>query len=157
MADQAYINALAEKERLLKELEKVNHFLKLYQRFTPKDAQKVPDGAPDVPLPSFKPAAKGKTSVPDKFAPIILRTLLLAGRPLSRSELLKTLEKDGTPVPGENAGKNLGTIMWRLKDQFVNLAPFGYWVAGVHLPHIGYRPEGGKTLHLARQEVESTY
>lgn len=156
MAEDAYKNALAKKQRLLRELEEVNNFLKLYQRFTPKgQAKPEPAAASHNEEPVDKTASGKKVSVPAKFEPIIRHVLLIAGRALPRSMLLKKLEENGTPIPGKNPSKNLGTIMWRLRDQFTNIEGFGYWVAGVTNDAAHYIPEGGISIQNARLSLEA--
>src|ERR1700712_3230338 len=128
MADDAYANALAKKERLIKELEEVNNFLKLYQRFMPKANTKAEPSASSLPFSgTFSDSSAERMSVPQKFEPIIRHMILFNGRPLSRSMLLKALSDNGTPIPGKDASKNLGTILWRLRERFVNIEGHGYW------------------------------
>ncbi len=157
MADDAYTNALAKKERLIRELDEVNNFLKLYQRFMPKATAKVEQPASsglfsDTPVDN----STDRVSVPQKFEPIIRRMLLFSGQPLSRSMLLKALSDNGTPIPGKDASKNLGTILWRLRERFVNIEGHGYWVVGVKMPHLGYDPPGAISFEEALVHLETT-
>lgn len=48
------------------------------------------------------------------------------GRPFTRSQLLKILREQGLNLPGKDATKNIGTVIWRSK-QFDNIAGAGYW------------------------------
>lgn len=160
MADDAYNNAIVKRDRLLKELEEVNNFLKMYHRFAPKAPAKsegTPMAAPDPG--GFAPVRREQTgkrvSVPERFAPIIRGILLREGRPISRATMLKMLEDNGTPIPGQNPAKNLGTIMWRLPQLFTNIEGFGYWLKGVLLPNLNYMPVGGFTLEDARALTEA--
>lgn len=135
MSDSAYKNALAKKDRLLKELDEVNSFLKLYQRFSPRlganvdTGQTVESRKAQAPLfPDTGANQNPKRTIPERFRPIIRQVLLKANRPLPLSQLLGVLENNGTPVPGEKPAKNLGTILWRLQDEFINIDGYGYWV-----------------------------
>jgi hypothetical protein len=135
MSDSAYKNALAKKERLIKELDEVNSFLKLYQRFAPKVCANVDTGkSVDRAFTQMTLDAEmgqnqsPKQTIPERFRPIIRDVLVRAGRPLPLSDLLGVLSNNGTPVPGEKPAKNLGTILWRLQKDFINLEGYGYWV-----------------------------
>jgi hypothetical protein len=49
--------------------------------------------------------------------------------------MLTALAAKGYPVPGTDPSKNLGTIMWRLQDKFVNINGHGFWIRGkAYLP-----------------------
>lgn len=151
-SDDAYHNALAKKARLIKELEEVNSFLKMYQKFAPKGATVTPtegsasaldhhsvvDNGTQYPIHRGVPLPGKRESTPERFAPIIHGLIRGAGRPIPRGELVNRLSDNGTPVPGKDKSKNLGTIMWRLQDRFVNLAGHGYWIKGEPFPLANY-------------------
>lgn len=59
--------------------------------------------------------------------------------PMTRGQIARELAARGTPLAGRNVNKNLGTILWRHQDTFVNLEGLGYWLAEVELPGI-YTP-----------------
>jgi hypothetical protein len=93
----------------------------------------------------------------DELRPFIDETLRGAGRPLSRGRLLKTLDNRGVRVGGEaDRAKNLGTIMWRLKDHFVNLAGFGYWPKDTPYAPAGYVPEAPDSQSEALDPPEAS-
>lgn len=100
-------------------------------------------------------ARRGPTR--DELRPFIDETLRGAGRPLSRGRLLKTLDNRGVRVGGEaDRAKNLGTIMWRLKDHFVNLAGFGYWPKDTPYAPAGYVPEAPDSQSEALDPPEAS-
>jgi hypothetical protein len=66
--------------------------------------------------------------------------LIEEGRPMKRGQLVKALLRRGIPLAGTDKNKNLGTILWRHKNQFVSLNKLGYWVKDVPLEGI-YTPE----------------
>ena len=66
--------------------------------------------------------------------------ILESGRPMKRGRLVRALEARGVPLAGTDKNKNRGTILWRHRDQFVNLPNLGYWPRDVRLPDI-YDPE----------------
>jgi hypothetical protein len=53
-----------------------------------------------------------------------------AGRPLTRSDLVKGLEERGLTLDSKDKPRYVGTILWRLRDQFENLEGHGYWLKG---------------------------
>lgn len=61
------------------------------------------------------------------------RLILAAGRPLTRSELLRALEGEGYVVDGRDKSKVLGTNIWR-SEQFRHLSGFGYWPKDTPIP-----------------------
>ncbi|UUL81897.1 hypothetical protein [Sphingomonas qomolangmaensis] len=61
------------------------------------------------------------------------QTILQAGKPLSRSELLKRLEQQGFSFPGTDKVKVFGTNLWRSR-RFISLKGFGYWPETHPLP-----------------------
>ena len=77
---------------------------------------------------------------PDEIARIVREILLEAGHPMKRGELVGELEKRQIPLAGTNKNKNLGTMLWRHKSQFVSLDKLGYWVRDVPLTGV-YEPE----------------
>lgn len=61
------------------------------------------------------------------------RLILAAGRPLTRSELLRRLESEGYVIDGKDKPKVLGTNLWR-SGQFRHVGRQGYWPAGIPIP-----------------------
>jgi hypothetical protein len=56
--------------------------------------------------------------------------------------LLMKLDAKGVRVGGKaDRSKNMGTILWRLKRDFVNLSGFGYWLRDKPFPDANYDPE----------------
>lgn len=64
---------------------------------------------------------------PEEIAALARRTLLEVGRPLKRGPLVRAMEERKIPLTGKDKAKNLGTILWRHNNQFVNLEKYGYW------------------------------
>ncbi|SRR6266446_1262484 len=141
MTDTAYERAVARKERLLKELEEVNNFLRLYSRFARKTPPKIEGGDASYPqdsMPLDNPNSTGIRVTSQyvrrkELTPILTTIILKNGRPMTRSEIATALAAEGYPIMAKDASKNIGTIMWRLRDQFVNIEGRGYWPRGVSL------------------------
>ena len=77
-------------------------------------------------------------------------SLLLRDRqkPMTRTEIAEALELKGIPVAGVDPSKAIGTILWRMRDEFVNLPGWGYWFIGEEFSPAAYKPpshqpEGG--------------
>jgi len=149
----ALANALKEKKELESKLAEVKTFIRLYERFvggTKKDQNGVSPtvlGGMDTDAALHNesdreggdaggsPIAPPRTQLPrEEMAPLIQRTLIEVGRPLVRSALLRELGKRGITIGGTVPTKNLGTLMWRLREHFVNIEGRGYWPAGLEVP-----------------------
>ncbi|MFZ5667163.1 MAG: hypothetical protein ACOY7L_18260 [Pseudomonadota bacterium] len=59
--------------------------------------------------------------------------IVRAGRPLTRSELLKLLTERGHTIEGGDKSKVLGTNLWRSR-RFYNLKGAGYWPINRPIP-----------------------
>lgn len=76
---------------------------------------------------------------PDDIAAAVRAVLLEVGRPMKRGALVKELEKRQIPLAGTDKNKNLGTILWRNADKFINLDKLGYWLKDVAIRDV-YEP-----------------
>lgn len=169
--DKAVENALARRAELRRELEEIEGFLALYDRFKslgsaqatleiigPATATPVTGSARSLASSERKngdfeganeeqslpptPQVSGKGLSREELRPHIEAIIREAGRPLTRGNLLRKLDQRGTPVGGQaDRAKNMGTIMWRLKEHFVNLPGYGYWLKDVPYPALQYDPE----------------
>lgn len=63
----------------------------------------------------------------------IRRIVIGEGRPLTRSELVRRLEREGYVVEGGDKAKVLGTNIWR-SGQFEHIDGQGYWPKDVPRP-----------------------
>lgn len=171
--DKAVENALARRTEIRRELEEIERFLGLYDRFkslgsaqptlgimtattaiadaaqssiyASNAAQSWPRPAPKQEhIESSAPQKPTKSLSREELRPHIEAIIREAGRPLTRGNLLRKLDQRGTPVGGEaDRAKNMGTIMWRLKEHFVNLPGYGYWLKNEPYPPLKYLPESG--------------
>ncbi|WP_152046743.1 hypothetical protein [Aureimonas psammosilenae] len=71
---------------------------------------------------------------PSDIARFARETLLAEGKPMKRGQLVRAILKRGLPLAGRDPSKNLGTILWRHRDQFINLEHLGYWPRDIALP-----------------------
>ena len=71
---------------------------------------------------------------PKEIADAALRILSESEVPMSRGRLIKALRDNGVEIHSKDAGKYLGTILWRDSDRFVNIEGEGYWPSNRPLP-----------------------
>jgi malonyl CoA-acyl carrier protein transacylase len=83
--------------------------------------------------------ARGPIS-PEAIAKAVREILLTLKRPMKRGELVAELTARHVPITGGDKNKNLGTILWRHKNQFVHIEKLGYWLRDVPLEGV-YTPD----------------
>jgi hypothetical protein len=164
MPDSAYHNAVrkrdaltAEIERIQKELAKIEQWLGMWRELSAEnDAADVPALMQPLPAPTHseegeigrqKSTARHKPKsrrtprtgpAREDIAPVAREIIVANGHPMPRSALLNALDERGLRVGGADiAGRirNVGTVMWRLRDRFVNIEGRGYWPADVPYEH----------------------
>jgi hypothetical protein len=77
---------------------------------------------------------------PSEIAGLVRTILLEAGRPMKRGELAAEMDRRQIPLAGSNRNKNLGTILWRHRNEFVHIGKLGYWLKDTPIPGV-YQPE----------------
>jgi hypothetical protein len=145
--EQAYQNALRRRAELRQELDEIETFLRLYEKYVSL-AGSVQDTSAikgDLTMGHADNSAPTPDQPPEHVAgmalvPHIRRVILDIGRPQSRSGVVKALSDRGIQVGGQDPVTNVGTIMWRAKQEFINLKPHGYWPRDVAYAAVGYDP-----------------
>lgn len=112
IARQKLLEAEAEVERL-------RTFLRTYADLA---GQEAVDGG----SLSSDSRADESTASPAEIVESAIALMKERGRPMSRSQILKALQSQGLNIPGKDATKNIGTVIWRSK-KFDNIAGHGYW------------------------------
>lgn len=129
--DELLQKALERREQLRAELEALDSFILSYsdakERRTPTSAQ-VDLFNPRQGSVRLRRAKENAAAMTDAE-----KIILQAGHPLSRSALLRELEKIGHRVEGSDKSKVLGTNLWRSK-RFYNLKGAGYWPISEPVP-----------------------
>jgi hypothetical protein len=93
-----------------------------------------------LPLEFESPRSRRRGVLPpEEIARQVRAILKEAGEPMTRGQIAKALASRGVPLAGKDRNKNVGTIMWRHPNLFVNLPKLGYWLRDVELPGI-YTP-----------------
>ena len=59
---------------------------------------------------------------------------------MTRGDLVQAFADAGVTLGSGDQCRNIGTTMWRLKDTFVNLDGFGYWLRDKAYGKAGYLP-----------------
>jgi hypothetical protein len=161
--DPVIQNAIRRRSELRNELRDIERFLELYQQFkAPKEPRQM---TMEVPQPDVDSVEQEKNTAPDlavvsaaeaepgtelgdarltreALKPHIHAVIMEAGRPLTRGQILLKLDTRDVRVGGKyDRSKNMGTILWRLRDDFVNLAGRGYWPRNLAFPEAGYDPD----------------
>jgi hypothetical protein len=166
--DRVISNALRRRAELRTQLKEIDKFLELYEEFKvpgdpaqptfqihyrgeglPEQSESESEQAGEMKADEMTPSQEteeGEDGVPGltraALLPHIKATILEAQRPLTRGQLLQKLDMKGVRVGGKaDRSKNMGTIMWRLREHFVNLQGFGYWLRDRPFPLAGYDPE----------------
>lgn len=157
--DPAAVNALRRKAQLLKELEEIELFLKLRDKFakgtnveqsaTPLDTAVVIQSTLAVDPMMVHARVAGKRGRPADFADLMENLIREKGHPMNRPELADQLEFRGVDIPSEDKPRYLGTILWRHSDRFRNLTGFGYWLAGEPYLPANYDPRTDNDLKRA--------
>jgi hypothetical protein len=156
MSDEIIRRLLKRREAALRELERVDELIKLYQEVKKGEAEKEDTSnefsilfGPLVgenvrphqrrPPTYVSPSQKVR---PKDVGPIARRLMLDNGHPMTRTELLDALKKSGVRLAGTDEARYLGTIMWRLRDEFINIEGHGYWPRDIPCEAVGYVPGG---------------
>lgn len=127
------------------ELDQLEAFIATYHKLTDEPVvRRLSDSAASAPKHSGAPAVRqGAKRYDYRQIRDAARTALLeAQHPLTREPLLEALVKRGLQIGGRNKARNLGTMMWRMREEFVNIEGEGYWPKDVACPAIGYLPSG---------------
>src|SRR5438067_7182180 len=85
-------------------------------------------------------AAQGFQMSQAEFEVLAAKAMNEIGRPMTRTQILDWLERNGTPLQGTDASKNAGTKLWRAKEKFINLRGSGYWFRDRPCEAVGYDP-----------------
>lgn len=127
--DRAYANALKRKEELENELAKISVFLDMYRHFSgPEREQTEPNiNASVMPISKESGSSPPRRRLrPHEIAVLAERVIRGADEPLTRAEIVTRLESAGVELHSDDKPRYVGTILWREKDRFINLAGRGY-------------------------------
>lgn len=148
--DDLLRQAYERRERLRRQLAAVDAFIADYEEVVPASAPAtLPNYEFDLTPPLPSRGRKVRTPNLAALFEAAEMTIREAGKPLSRTELLRKLEQQGFSFPGTDKVKVFGTNIWRSK-RFVSLKGFGYWPKATPLP-AGYHTADQRSSTLTSE------
>jgi len=145
MSDTPYQHAIRRREELRKELAEIEEFIRLWTKLfgteTEREATVLPPATASQ-LSQWNTARRQPTKSPtrSRAAEVAREAILAKGAPMTRGELILAFQERGMPIAGKDPSRNMGTIMWRLREKFVNFEGEGYWPRDVAYPPLGFTP-----------------
>ncbi len=150
--DPVLLRALATRDKLRRELQDVDTFLKLYSRFG--------DGSNDAAFQQQQNQDTDKSSTKEnatdnlaeqgthlnpgmrqvELIPFVRKLLLENGRPLLPLELATAIKTRGRSIGGTDEVNNLKSKLWRAKQEIVMISGAGYWPIDVSCEAVSYEP-----------------
>jgi hypothetical protein len=133
--DELLQRALERQKALRVELEILDKFIRSYVETKERSAERVTnaDLFDSIAPPSRRASRAKRAALIAAMMEDAERLILEAGRPLTRSALLKALTGLGHEIEGSDKSKVLGTNLWRSK-RFHNLKGSGYWPRNKPIP-----------------------
>jgi len=145
MADSDYEKALARRRELLVELDILNDFIEAYEKL--RGLRPVETSPVTVGGSSDTSGRRGRprnSATPSEIAELARTILIEHGEPMTRSQLAEAIESRGVALVAKDKAKNVGTILWRYRDQFLNVPGQGYWPKDAPNEELGYHPQMGE-------------
>ena len=143
MDDNLYRDAISKRDELrdliakaMQTLDVVEKFINAYEQIQAAQEYSSPQVSELNLMRSPKTQRESRSARAAKIDAMmkVAEVLILeAGRPLSRSVLLRGLEERGFRIDGTDKSKVLGTNLWRSK-RFHNLEGVGYWPLSHPIP-----------------------
>jgi len=134
----------AEKRRIESDINQIDGAIDRLEKTLKEEggivAKLQQEGLISLPIEHPEPKRERGILSPDAIASEVRQLLLDAKRPMTRGQIVRELETRGIPLSGKDKNKNLGTILWRHKHQFVQLPKLGYWLRDLPLEGV-YTPE----------------
>src|SRR5665213_1138304 len=117
----------------MKELEKVDEFLRMFRAFSANDAEEIEGNVTKEPLYILGRAGMGQAQ--PVFEQYLRATLLDAQRPLTSLEVIDAFRERGHPIGG-NEGRTAMNRLWKAKasGMLTKIPKYGYWLADEPLP-----------------------
>ena len=151
MADDNIKKIMQKRELLRQEIEKIDSFLNLYRELTGTDAVRNEPKAVSGDVEKLRSRGRKRmpgTVGPSDLGPMMRRILLEHGKPMTRTQLLDALVARDVKLAGGDKSKYLGTIIWRMREAFINLDGHGYWPKDKPYQAAGYAPHGWENIDI---------
>lgn len=131
--DELLQRALLRRDELRQELEALDTFIRTYSEMKERQAPAHTQQADLFATRTPRGFRQQRVAANELAMEAAEKIILAAGHPLSRSELLRALEREGHVIVGGDKSKVLGTNIWRSK-RFYNLKGAGYWPISAPIP-----------------------
>ncbi len=127
MDERSYQSILLRRRELQEELKVLNDIIQGYERL--QQLRGGSSGPEQEPAKATGESRKRERNVypPRQLANFARAEILKVGRPMTRGELVGAFEEAGIPLAGGDKAKNIGTILWRFREEFLNVPGQGYW------------------------------
>jgi hypothetical protein len=137
---------MARREALRKEIAKIDDFLELYREIVGTPLENVEVNVARKAVENGPRRLRRRVGKPGAVSSHDLGPQLRAimeehGAPMKRGHILEALEARGITLAGVNPGKYLGTILWRMREAFINIEGYGYWPRDLPNRIAHYRPD----------------
>ena len=123
-------NLLKRRDELRLESEALERLIETYRSLAMLEREEPAD---QLDLWKGGRSSRARSAYVSEMMAAARRLILTAGRPLTRSELLRELEGEGYVVDGKDKSKVLGTNIWR-SEQFRHVGQLGYWPKDAPMP-----------------------
>lgn len=143
MDERSYRELTQRRRELQEELKVLNEIIHGYERLQELRAGGISRETP--PAGSTEPDQPRRRErnvyTPRQLAGFARNEIVKRGRPMTRGELVDAFEAEGIPLVGADPAKNVGTIMWRFRNEFLNVPGQGYWPKDLPNDYLGYAPK----------------
>tara|TARA_S200002703_G_scaffold59383_1_gene51509 strand:- start:594 stop:1079 length:486 start_codon:yes stop_codon:yes gene_type:complete len=140
IGNDAYYNALKKREKLKREIDALENFIRQCEQLAKSPDASIVTGTYMEQLESYDRLGKDVTGKGRLIREACKKAISDARRPLQRIQLIEAVENQGIEFGVLDKANYLGTLMWRAKDEFVNLKYFGYWLRHLPFPEAKYEP-----------------
>ena len=153
--------AAADIEKLKQDLRSRQDWLAGFDRYTGFNTERPIGQSARVPqrrgggahrrLPRGRPTVTRKI-VGREIVPTVEELLRAKGHPLTRTQIVQELRRQGVRVSGEDPQRNVAAVLWRVRGRIGNLKGHGYWPVGEPCPAIGYVPRTAEEMPATAAE-----
>ncbi|WP_398465062.1 hypothetical protein [Tardiphaga sp.] len=122
---------------MVEKLKQTDALIEEIRNFENKVATLSGDAQSELSFTIGSPTQRRRGHVsPEQIADEVYELIREKGRPMKRGEIARALLERNIPLAGKDRNKNVGTILWRHQDRFVNIPKLGYWIADTDLPGV---------------------
>lgn len=145
MDERSYREILQRRQDLMEELRAVEDIIQAYERLQRLRTANAAHEAHSLRDEGGTLKRERNIFPPRRLADFARVEILKRGRPMTRGELVDAFASAGIPLAGTDKAKNIGTIMWRFRDEFLNVPGRGYWPQDMPNPELNLLPRDDKS------------